>query len=74
MIKVGWNYGDKGQCPICHAADDTQEHLFYCQSLKDNIDETDIDKNNTTHNIQEHIKRLETVIRAREIMLEKKQA
>ena len=73
MIKVGWNYGDKGQCPICHAADDTQEHLFYCQSLKDNVDETDIDKN-TTHNIQEHIKRLETFIRAREIMLEKKQA
>ena len=74
MIKVGWNYGDKGLCPICHTADDTQEHLFYCQNLKYSIDVTDIDENNVTYNIQEHIKRLETVIRAREIILEKKHA
>ena len=72
MIKVGWNYGDKGQCPICHDADDTQEHLFYCQDINDSIDLTDIDKNNITYNIQQHIKRLETAIRAREIMLESK--
>ena len=72
MIKVGWNYGDKGQCPICHTADDTQEHLFYCQSLKDCIDVTDIDEHNTAYNIQEHMKRLETVIRARELKLEEK--
>ena len=71
MIKVGWNYGDKGQCPICHTADDTQEHLFYCQSLKDCIDVTD-EHNSTAYDIQEHMKRLEAVIRARELMLEEK--
>ena len=69
MIKVGWNYGNKGQCPLCWDADDTQEHLFYCKNITDNIGMAD---NNLIYNIEEHIKRLETAIRTREILLEKK--
>ena len=35
MTKVGWNYGDKGKCPLCKDADDTQDHLLSCKYLVD---------------------------------------
>ena len=74
MIKVGWNYGQKEQCPLCHKADDTQDHLFYCENLNDDCDETDYDKNNTTYNIQNHINKLEITIRKREKLMEEASA
>ena len=35
MVKVGWNYGDKGKCPICLEEDDTQRHLLECTGLSE---------------------------------------
>ena len=39
MIKVGWNYGVKEQCPLCQNADDTQDHLFHCKNIHGNCSE-----------------------------------
>ena len=74
MIKVGWNYGQKELCPLCADADDTQDHLLYCRNIADNCDNdwTDNGNNNNKYNIEQHIKRLETAIRKREIALEEK--
>ena len=35
MTKVGWNFGNKGKCPLCKDADDTQDHLLSCNYLVD---------------------------------------
>ena len=74
MVKVGWNYGQKELCPLCNtAADDTQEHLFYCSSIFTDCDNDWTDKNinnYNNYNLEQHIKRLETAIRKREILLE----
>ena len=72
MIKVGWNYGLKEQCPLCRNADDSQGHLFHCETINDSHDSTDFDENNNNYNLQEHIKRLEIAIRKREIVLEER--
>ena len=35
MINVGWNYGNKVTCPVCHLKeDDTQKHMFNCLVMK----------------------------------------
>ena len=77
MVKVGWNYGQKELCPLCStAADDTQEHLFYCSSIFTDCDNDWTDKNinnYNNYNLEQHIKRLETAIRKRETILEERE-
>ena len=35
MITVGYNYGRKMTCPLCHTnQEDTQKHLFNCVIIK----------------------------------------
>ena len=34
MINVGFNYGRKVQCPLCHTKNDTQMHLLDCLFLQ----------------------------------------
>ena len=74
MVKVGWNFGQKELCPLCGTADDTQDHLFHCKSILTDCDRDWTDKNNNNeynnYNLEQHIKRLETAIRKREILLE----
>ena len=75
MVKVGWNFGQKEACPLCCNGDDTQDHLFYCESIFANCDVDWTDKNNNDNNnydLEQHIKRLETAIRKREIILEER--
>ena len=33
MVNVGWNFGIKSKCPLCHTADDDQLHLLICEVL-----------------------------------------
>ena len=72
MVRVGWNYGQKELCPLCCRSDDTQEHLFYCTSISTDSDSDLTNNNNASnnYNLKHHIKRLETAIRKREIILE----
>ena len=68
MIKVGWNYGTKTQCPLCHLADDTQEHLLNCSYLYP--DSTTINSDIDQNNLKLLLKNLEEAIRKRETALE----
>ena len=34
MTNVGFNYGNKVLCPLCHLEEDKQEHLFKCIIIK----------------------------------------
>ena len=68
MIKVGWNYGSKTQCPLCFVADDTQEHVLSCSKLWP--DRLTVDSDIDINNLEQHIKILETAIRKRETALD----
>ena len=72
MIKVGWNYGKKGKCPICSDSDDTQSHLLECNALKTSepASSGDADKE---YNLALHMRRLEAAIRKREVILEERE-
>ena len=75
MVKVGWNFGQKEACPLCCNGDDTQDHLFYCESIFAGCDVDWTDQNNNNNNnydLEQHIKRLETAIRKREIIMEER--
>ena len=45
MINVGSNYGKSINCPLGCPSQDTQEHIFQCEYLKDN----DNPQNNSTN-------------------------
>ena len=68
MIKVGWNYGSKTQCPLCFVADDTQEHVLLCSKLWS--DRMTVDSDLDINNLEKHIKIYETGIRKRETALD----
>ena len=72
MIQVGWNYGQKEQCPICRKSDDTQAHLLVCDKLHNNSDiSTEVDTHAVgLYNLQQHMRRLQASIRKREVVLE----
>ena len=72
MIQVGWNYGQKEQCPICRKSDDTQAHLLVCEKLHNNPDiSTEVDTHASgLYNLQQHMRRLQTSISKREVVLE----
>ena len=73
MVPVGWNFGKKVPCPLCEVEDDTQGHLLQCHVISDfDNDMTDNNINNNNYNLKQHMKRLESAIRKREICLEKK--
>ena len=71
MMKVGWNYGKKEKCPICSSDDDTQSHLLDCDEL--NAHSPISDPNNNTCKLAQHMKRIETAIRKREIILDERE-
>ena len=72
MIRVGWNYGKKGKCPICSDSDDTQSHLLECNALKTSepANSGGADKE---YNLALHMRRLEAAIRKREVILEERE-
>ena len=73
MVRVGWNYGKKETCPICSGAEDTQSHLLECNQLNaenhNNIDDDSGNCESGTYNLSQHMARLETAIRRREVIL-----
>ena len=71
MVKVGWNYGKKEQCPICSSADDTQSHLLECDGLKIK-DSASTDCSNDTYDLNSHMLRLQAAIRRREVILDER--
>ena len=71
MVKVGWNYGVKEQCPICLNADDTQSHLLVCEELNRDYDMNYSDKRDS-YDLTEHMMRLEAAIRKRTIVLDER--
>ena len=34
MTNVGYNYGNKVKCHLCHLEEDEQDHLFQCIIIK----------------------------------------
>ena len=81
MIRVGFNYGDKGKCPLCTNANDDQQHLFRCPELTNDNDtqytEIALNSDNTNANsdwdiISTTIKRLQKAIRRREVIVEER--
>ena len=75
MVKVGWNYGDKGKCPICLEEDDTQRHLLECTGLhdmNDNLTNDKYDQDSDRYDLTEHMTLLEAAIRKREIFQEER--
>ena len=67
---MGWNYGVKQSCPLCLDHDDTQEHLLNCLII--NSRPVSINLDNNTHILHEQMKKLQTSIRKRKILLNKK--
>ena len=40
MTKVGYNYGNKEECPLCESnSPDQQEHLLACERIQNEIEE-----------------------------------
>ena len=72
MIKVGWNYGEKGKCPVCFDEDDTQSHLLECNELHESEKLPTYDNTSDHYNLTEHMKQLEAAIRKREVILEER--
>ena len=81
MIRVGFNYGDKGKCPLCTNANDDQQHLSRCPELTNDNDtqytEIALNSDNTNANsdwdtISTTIKRLQKAIRRREVIVEER--
>ena len=70
MIKVGWNYGNKVQCPICSDADDTQSHLLECDGLKNDTSPTASDIED--YDLKSHMINLQAAIRRREVILDER--
>ena len=68
MVKVGWNYGVKSKCPLCQDEEDRQEHLLTCKK----INTSDELNNLVDANHDGFLKRLETAIRRRELILEER--
>ena len=68
MIKAGWNYGQKIQCPLCSEADDTQNHILSCPVL--HPDSLTVDSDFDINNFEPHMKNLEAAIRKREAALD----
>lgn len=70
MVKVGWNYGNKVQCPICSDADDTQSHLLECDGLKNDTSPTICDIED--YDLKSHMLKLQAAIRRREVILDER--
>ena len=71
MVKVGWNYGNKVQCPICSDADDTQSHLLECDGLKNDTSPTTI-SDSEEYSLKSHMLKLQAAIRRREVILDER--
>ena len=67
MVNVGWNFGRKDKCPLCMDADDTQNHLLYCDELNGHM--TQCNSNMVLYDLNAHVKQIETAVRKREVIL-----
>ena len=73
MIKVGWNYGEKGMCPICLDENDTQSHLLECKELNNINNLAELADDSEQYDLTKHMKQLEAAIRKREVILEERE-